>query len=240
MTSDICNAVDDALIPSELQLIDIRDNKVYWVAKLADKNCWMTQNLDLASETALDAENTDVDSSYIESFTTSNNLTKTDNTIVLPASSTSGFNTNNYSYVYNSNSTDCSASNGCYSYYSWDAATLGSGRSISADNTDAPYSICPLGWMLPTTTNFFYLVENYGSGESFYNNAGPSTIPNFLLGGYYHYSSLGDKNTFGIYWSSTSVDSNRSGSLGFNPNLLSYPNNSNRRGGFAVRCLVKY
>ena len=47
MTSDICNAVDDALIPSELQLIDIRDNKVYWVAKLADKNCWMTQNLDL-------------------------------------------------------------------------------------------------------------------------------------------------------------------------------------------------
>ncbi|MBR3386008.1 hypothetical protein IKG68_00330 [Candidatus Saccharibacteria bacterium] len=29
------------------QLIDIRDNKVYWVAKLLDGNCWMTQNLDL-------------------------------------------------------------------------------------------------------------------------------------------------------------------------------------------------
>lgn len=29
------------------QLIDQRDNKQYWVAKLADGNCWMTQNLDL-------------------------------------------------------------------------------------------------------------------------------------------------------------------------------------------------
>ena len=64
MTSDICNAVDDALIPSELQLIDIRDDKVYWVAKLADKNCWMTQNLDLdiggTGVAALTSENTDI------------------------------------------------------------------------------------------------------------------------------------------------------------------------------------
>ena len=29
------------------QLIDIRDGKKYWVAKLADNNCWMTQNLAL-------------------------------------------------------------------------------------------------------------------------------------------------------------------------------------------------
>ncbi len=29
------------------QLIDLRDNKDYWVAKLADGNCWMTQNLAL-------------------------------------------------------------------------------------------------------------------------------------------------------------------------------------------------
>ncbi len=29
------------------QLIDARDQKTYWVAKLKDNNCWMTQNLDL-------------------------------------------------------------------------------------------------------------------------------------------------------------------------------------------------
>ena len=44
MTHDICNNVD--IEESELQLIDVRDNKVYWVAKLKDGNCWMTQNLD--------------------------------------------------------------------------------------------------------------------------------------------------------------------------------------------------
>ena len=45
MTHDICESVD--IEESELQLIDIRDNKIYWVAKLKDGNCWMTQNLDL-------------------------------------------------------------------------------------------------------------------------------------------------------------------------------------------------
>ena len=61
MTYDICEAVD--IEESELQLIDVRDNKIYWVAKLKDGNCWMTQNLDLditASSTALNSNNTDI------------------------------------------------------------------------------------------------------------------------------------------------------------------------------------
>ena len=45
MNSTICNNVE--LLDSELQVIDIRDDKVYWIAKLRDGNCWMTQNLDL-------------------------------------------------------------------------------------------------------------------------------------------------------------------------------------------------
>lgn len=44
MTGDICSAVE--VEEDEIQLIDNRDNKVYWVAKLKDGNCWMTQNLD--------------------------------------------------------------------------------------------------------------------------------------------------------------------------------------------------
>ena len=44
MTGDICSAVE--IEEDEIQLIDNRDNKVYWVAKLKDGNCWMTQNLD--------------------------------------------------------------------------------------------------------------------------------------------------------------------------------------------------
>ena len=45
MTSAICNSVED--IGAQLQVIDIRDDKVYWISKLADNHCWMTQNLDL-------------------------------------------------------------------------------------------------------------------------------------------------------------------------------------------------
>ena len=54
MTTSICDAVNVFDSASETELVDIRDNKIYWVAKLhTDKNndnigqCWMTENLDL-------------------------------------------------------------------------------------------------------------------------------------------------------------------------------------------------
>ena len=43
MTSAICNASTEH---ETKQLRDTRDNKLYWVTKLKDGNCWMTQNLD--------------------------------------------------------------------------------------------------------------------------------------------------------------------------------------------------
>ena len=43
MTTDICQR---AAINDTARLTDTRDGKRYWVTKLADGNCWMTQNLD--------------------------------------------------------------------------------------------------------------------------------------------------------------------------------------------------
>ena len=43
MTTDICNA---STVGQTNRLTDTRDGKLYWVAKLADSQCWMTQNLD--------------------------------------------------------------------------------------------------------------------------------------------------------------------------------------------------
>lgn len=63
MNPDICAAADTE---SELQVQDIRDNKLYWILKAKDGKCWMTQNLDLDLETtptnvaALTSENTDL------------------------------------------------------------------------------------------------------------------------------------------------------------------------------------
>ncbi len=51
MTHDICENTKEHYTK---QLIDTRDGKSYWVAKLKDGNCWMTQNL--ALDIALDDE----------------------------------------------------------------------------------------------------------------------------------------------------------------------------------------
>ena len=64
MNSSICDAVTPNDNPGydELQLVDDRDDKIYWVAKLKDGHCWMTQNLDLdlTSGVALTSELTDL------------------------------------------------------------------------------------------------------------------------------------------------------------------------------------
>ena len=43
MTSSICSNADEG---ETARLKDTRDDKLYWVTKLKDGNCWMTQNLD--------------------------------------------------------------------------------------------------------------------------------------------------------------------------------------------------
>ncbi len=52
MTTEICSTADVTGGGSQIQLVDDRINldgekRLYWVAKLADGHCWMTQNLDL-------------------------------------------------------------------------------------------------------------------------------------------------------------------------------------------------
>ena len=63
MTSTICA---DAAENDTAQLTDTRDGKKYWVTKLADGNCWMTQNLDLDLSTskALTPDDSDVSSNW--------------------------------------------------------------------------------------------------------------------------------------------------------------------------------
>ena len=74
MTSTICA---DAAENDTAQLTDTRDGKKYWVTKLADGNCWMTQNLDLDLSTgkALTPDDSDVSRSW-----TPTNNTLTDGT----------------------------------------------------------------------------------------------------------------------------------------------------------------
>ena len=62
MTTGICEAVSLVDEATETKLVDVRDNKLYYVTKLQDGHCWMTQNLDLDldSSVALTSETTDL------------------------------------------------------------------------------------------------------------------------------------------------------------------------------------
>ncbi len=79
MTSDICKATAEH---DTKQLIDSRDGKEYWVAKLADGNCWMTQNLayDLVKGKVLTPSDTDVTSNWIIPTTTEDKVPEKETT----------------------------------------------------------------------------------------------------------------------------------------------------------------
>ena len=191
---------------------DSRDNKTYTVAKLADGNVWMTENLNLAGGTTLSAADTDVTSEYISGFSTQGNLTKNaNNTISLPASSTSGFNDNSTAYVYNSTKTgtDCS-SPGCYGYYSWIAATLGGKQADGStaeqrNGYNAAASICPKGWKLPSSTT---------------SNAPATTSPNWKTGDFYRLATAYGANLESDYYQSSATFYNNAGPNNIVPNFL--------------------
>lgn len=255
-------------------LYDARDNQAYRVAKLADNKYWMVENLNIAGGTALSSEDTDFDASY--ELPATDGWTVADGKLVLPASAIKNvdnntltdntqFSIDNYAYVFNSgNKENCGLENQnipCYSYYSWDAATLGSGRALTAENTDADYSICPKGWRLLASGNssnnewkrgdFYVLATAYGANlesnyyenssvtsANFYNNAGPNTTPDFLLAGYCVGGSFYSGGSGGNYWSATSVSSSSSArSVSFSPRGISSAGSRYRKVGNSVRCL---
>ena len=83
MTPEICTNSQEG---DTVRIADERDGKMYWIAKLKDGNCWMTQNLDLdlSTEEALTPEDSDVSRSWTpaNNTLTDGTQTTTDNTAV--------------------------------------------------------------------------------------------------------------------------------------------------------------
>jgi len=249
----------DMAIGTSGTLKDLRDNKVYTVAKLADGQIWMTSNLNLAGGTKLYSETSNVPAGYPESAGVGY--------YTLPNSSSSGFSSDTTAYVYNTgNETTTQTSAANNSYYSWLAATAGGkdadGNAVTGNGPDTAYSVCPKNWRLPKSGNqsdtsatsttgykkgdFYKLATAYGANlESsyyqnsavFYQNAGPNTLPNFLLAGRYYSSSFYNGGPYGYYWSSSSYSSTYAYDLYFNSSYVNSANNDGRRYGFSVRCV---
>ncbi len=233
--------------------LDRRDDQEYTIAKLKDGKVWMTENLNLAGGTEITSRLSDMPEDYI--LPTANGFQEGNK---LPESSQTGFSDNTQAYVYNTgNDTNNCANPGCYSYYSWLAATIGSLKSTVKGGSDAPASICPAGWKMPNSrspdspayqsTDFYQLAVAYGATENqnttytntFYDEAGTVTIPNFLLAGAYDVSRHWNGNSNGAYWSSTSDSLFYGFNFGFGSTFVSIWNYTSRRAGLPVRCLVR-
>ena len=214
-------------------LKDARDEQDYTVAKLKDGKIWMTKNLNLAGGTVITSELSDVPANY--TLPTANGFQEGNR---LPASSQTGFNNAAIAHVYNTgNNTNNCASPGCYSYYSWTAAPAGSGVGITA-NTDAPYSICPRGWRLPSDideSDFYLLVTAYNMNPNML--IGVSTTPNFVFAGFYYSNSFyGGRNV--NYTSSTSYSGDTAGNINIDSSRVNISTLS-RKYGICARCIAR-
>ena len=295
MTPEFCASATTSSPGNTARLKDTRDGKYYWVAKLADGNCWMTQNLDLDLNTVgtLTPENSDVSAvwnfnSAGGSWYTSADQGSTSNTAIQawslgeyvktsPTATTSCGNiTTNlsacsaqftsvegktaYTTAINegkSPNENVSVSGNDYdahylvgNYYSWAAATAGSGNKAT-DSGDAADSICPAGWRLPasdgsyTETNEFYaLLSQYGliyTTASGSRGSNIATSPLYFVRSGYAYPSghyLYLAGSSGYYQSGRTASSNDANSMNFGSPNLYLAANIHRYNGISVRCVA--
>ena len=201
----------------------------YTVRKLADGNCWMTDNLQLtltAGQAVEIAKNSD--------GTSAGTWT--------PASATDN---GDADHAINRNTKANDSTTGQW-YYSWWAATAGSTEDTGG--TDAANSICPLGWRLPAnyaTNN----TKSYGAITGAYLNITTNTSTstgyqtleaeplNFGRYGYYSSGSLNNNGSYGVYWSATADGSSNGYYLLYSTSSVSPQYSSRKYGGYLVRCV---
>ncbi len=193
MSTSICDAVTTPTDTTtykdtpEAQLVDIRDGKTYWVAKLLDGKCWMTQNLDLDLEAtatnvaALTSENTDLTTYGSNGYDSSNGYSQVNNVITwIPTRATIP--------------TTSIASDGTISNWTND------------DNT--PYSVDPGNWYWTdtwyTSTRNEYLTGNVGDPAKFQKDETyTGNGKHGHVGNYYNWSAAVASNDSSSYASST-------------------------------------
>lgn len=186
MNTNICDAAEVIGEGSQMQAIDLRDNKTYWITKLADNKCWMTQNLDFDigavtlthNSTTLYHDDTDLGygTSTNQAWTPDNathatNVTTWSDLEDEPESYDPGNKIWDGTFGNYSVSTMPQGTNAHYhlgNYYNWTAAVAMNDTSSISGLFDADQSICPANWTLPKETgsgSFANLVNQYN-----YNN----------------------------------------------------------------------
>ena len=204
------HAGDTNYVPS-ITMKDQRDEQEYTIRKLADGNCWMTDNLRYGATTS-GAINTDLaTSSYITSANTDNPASNFSipSTSIINTKSGFGsyFDTNAYDnpqiYIYQANLVDggseqidlwsqttdygtATSIDGSGSHigalYNFCAATGGTACTASGTTPTVSGSICPKGWTLPTFANAITPGSGTSDSKSYDNLLGLYNVTNDAAG----------------------------------------------------------
>ena len=247
-------------IGDELQAIDQRDGKEYWVTKLADGNIWMTQNLDLDIEAGRTYTSADTDLANSTIGTTWTPTVSTNTTSswyiwgLAPCSYNPGdlywngnVTTSQDGTLSNRTTTDPSATSGgthyhVGNYYNWTAAVaMNSSSSYTTEYEDVNQSICPAGWRLPTYEgDKSYRNLKNAQGLTVGTRGNIQNAPTYFVYGGYWYGSSGSVGYSGGYWSSVVDSSNIAYNLSFYVDRVVSPQDSmNRKYGYPLRCVAR-
>ena len=164
----------------EVVVKDARDGKMYTVARLADGNLWMTQNLDhdIDSTKTYTPADTDIPADWMPSTSTyTTDTTMWNKTKTAPESYDPGnkyYNGTLYDNSYTDTDYYSTTGDSHYhfgNYYNWTAAVaMNDSSSYSTYGTLANQSICPAGWTLPRAgrgeDTFYALVSAYDTWNS--------------------------------------------------------------------------
>ena len=252
------HTTDNTKVP-RTTLKDQRDNKNYLISKLADGNCWMSQNLelDLDPSTPLTSTTTDLNTkdSWVPERKTQ---VKADGNVIwtLENKARSYHPSGTEAYYQNgiNHATIPSQSDGSTewekagNYYTWYTATSGSGLKGLA-NTVINDSLCPRGWKLPDNDgnkSFYNLLDNVYQIP--HNNTSLHRLTqspfHFPYTGLYAHNTgyLDYYSTNGYYWSNkTTTDGSEVYNLAFytSTNFIYNAQAKNQTWGFSVRCLAR-
>ena len=257
MTSTICS---NAKENDEAILTDTRDNKKYWITKLKDGNCWMTQNLDYDIKAgdfagAVVTKTGDINSGWsgtqteVQSWDPGDYYYKYVSATDWTNCGTSLSNMSTCPSKGNWTTTAPAAEGQHYhvgNYYSWNAATAGTGGSITSGQASA--SICPTNWKLPTSNNtntgsFGALMGAYGLRT---DNGPESNVDKvrltplyFIPAGGVSTNGLYNAGADGYYWSSIPRSNDTfAHDLYFSSGNLNPSDSNYRYYAFSVRCLA--
>lgn len=227
-----CAALDVYTGSNESAIITLTDNRggsnrSYRVAKLADGNCWMLDNLRLGSTTGT-TELTPANTNITSNFT-------------LPQIMTGGSANASVPYAFGPVTDDTSAGATNYGYlYNWPAATAGQTTSTMPGNSgNTPTDICVAGWRLPTGGSGEYAVLHSAMGGSHgpWQYGGTFQV---VFAGTWASGNFVNQGSIGLLWTGTAfTSSGNAHSARVVPNGVQPGNNSGRATGLAVRCILQ-